>query len=199
MRKLLVSSYFLFSAGFILKFFHIHYNAVLMLTALAIMLIINIISLFKKQDRFNALIHFGIWTWLVVLLISIKFFHFANIALIIAVSVSVLAMLMAYKNKKLIKLTPIVVLMIIALVFFNMPTDQRYYLISIKWNHEIKTDYQSLDKYSWFLYQNNKYREALDVSNQAMDIAIKAENDEWIDFIIKHNKAIVGRNWNKFR
>jgi len=199
MRKLLIVSYIIFSIGFILKFLHIHYNAILMLAALALMLIVNVISLFNKQKRFNALIHFGVWTWLVVLLISIKFFHFANIALILAVAVSVLAFFMAYTNKKLIKLIPIIVVMIIAIVFFNMPTDQRYYMLSIKWNSEIKTDYQSLDKYSWFLYQNSKYEEALDVSNQAMDIAIKAENDEWIDFIIKHNKAIAEKNWNNFR
>jgi len=199
MRKLLSISYIIFSTGFILKFFHIHYNAVLMLFALALILIINVISLFKMQETFNTLIHFGVWIWLVVLLISIKFFHFANIALILAVAVSVIAFFIAYSNKKLIKLFPILVVMIIAMTFFNMPTDQRYYLLSIKWNSEIKTDYQSLDKYSWFLYQNNKFEHALDVSNQAMDIAIKAENDQWIDLIIKHNKAIAEKNWNQFR
>ena len=199
MRKLLIVSYIIFSIGFVLKFLHIHYNAILMLAALALMLIVNVISLFNKQNRFNALIHFGVWTWLVVLLISIKFFNFANIALILAVAVSFLAFFMAYTNKKLIKLIPIIIVMIIALFFFNMPTDQKYYLLSIKWNSEIKTDYQSLDKYSWFLYQNNKYEEALDISNQAMDIAIKAENDEWTEFIIKHNKAIAKKNWKHFR
>lgn len=80
-----------------------------------------------------------------------------------------------------------------------MPTHDRYKLLSINWNYEIETDYITWDKYSWFLYQNGEFHEALEVSNNARSIANQLGDSDWEEFIDMHNKAIEERNWQKYR
>jgi len=84
-----------------------------------------------------------------------------------------------------------------------MPSHIKYYLINIKWNQEIETDYYSWDKYSWFLYQNEHYNEALEASNHSLKIANQYAKlygeTEFITIIDNHGKMIKNKTWNKYR
>ncbi|HNP19696.1 MAG TPA: hypothetical protein PKL31_14760 [Fulvivirga sp.] len=197
MSKLLISFYSLFCVGFILKFFHIHYNAVLMLTGLGGVLVVSLILLFKKDKRY--LQNIGICSWLLVLLSSLKFFPFGNVALILATIISVFIIVVLIKQHKYLGLIPLGLTAVIALLFHSLPTDSRYYLLNVKWNYEIERDFITLDKYSWLLYNNGNSNEALKISNQALEIAQKSGQKEWVAIIEEHANAIRMNNWEKYR
>ena len=78
-----------------------------------------------------------------------------------------------------------------------MPSDIKYYLTSIKWNQEIKTDYYSWDKYSWFLYQNGHYEDALKASTHALNLANQNDDLKWIESITNHNSLIKNKKWEQ--
>ena len=85
----------------------------------------------------------------------------------------------------------------IALFFFFQPTHERYKLLSFNWNYEIETDYITWDRYSWFLYQNGEFDEATEASEKAKNIAEQVGDQDWVEFIEKHNKsiqAVLGKN-----
>lgn len=198
MSKLIILFYSLFFVGFFLKFFHIHYNAVLMLCGLGGILIIGLISLFYKEKRSAAILHIGIFSWLLFLLVSIKFFPFEIPALIFASVLSLFVIMDTIRKKTLMKLLPVGLCAAIALVFYLMPTDRRYYLFNVKWNYEIESDFMTLDKYSWFLYKNGNDDDAIKVSNQALEIAKKSGEVEWVDYIAEHANSIRMKTWKHY-
>ncbi|MDZ7650489.1 MAG: hypothetical protein U5K54_26950 [Cytophagales bacterium] len=67
-------------------------------------------------------------------------------------------------------------ILVTAIVYF-IPSDVRYYIFNIKFNHEIETDYRTWDKYSWFLYINNKHAEAELASERALKL-VKGTTDD---------------------
>lgn len=198
MNKILNSMYSLFLVGFILKFFHVHYTALIMLTALGGILIVGLILLFKKEGKLNAVITLGVWAWLTLLLILIKFFPFGIIALVLATVISILAVLLAIKGNQPTKLLLLGACMVTALAFYLTPTHSRFYILNIKWNYEIETDFITLDKYSWFLYQNGQLDEATLISDRALTIAKQSGDEFWVELIEKHNELIREKDWTKF-
>ncbi|MEQ9169096.1 MAG: hypothetical protein RLO12_22750 [Fulvivirga sp.] len=199
MKKLMYLFYGLFFLGFALKFFHIHYTAIMMLIALGSLLILSIVAILKKQPKSSPFLHLTIWSWLVLLLIKIKFFPFGNYALMLACILTAIVLFSVYKTKVWKNLIPISFAMILALTFFLLPSDFSYYILDVKWNYEIESDFRTLDKYSWLLYQNGKTEEALTISNDALKIATQNEDEHWIDLIKNHNLAIREKNWRKYR
>lgn len=198
MIKLFYLCFGLFLIGFLLKFFHVHYTAVIMLTALVGILIVAVISLFQKDKKVDSILLIAIWSWLVVLLVSIKFFPFGAVMLVLASIFSILAVLKAKKEKQLEKLKLLVICAIAALIFYFTPTQTRFYILNIKWNYEIETDFITLDKYSWFLYKNGQLDEADSISKRALKIAQESGDDFWAELIKKHNQSIKENNWTKF-
>jgi hypothetical protein len=87
----------------------------------------------------------------------------------------------------------------VALYFYFMRTDNRYYLLNVKWNYEIEYDFITLDKYSWFLYKNGEINKALEVSDQALEMARKSEQQEQVQIIEQHNQAIQNNDWKIYR
>jgi len=190
MKKFWILFYTLFLLGFGLKFFHIHYNALFMLLGAGCILISSIIYLFQKEKRIEGLLHFSTGIWLVVLLISLKFFAFGFWAFILAIIISNVLLVVYYRNKMMHRLHLFFVAMVLALVFYFIPTDNRYYILNIKWNYEIESDYYTWDKYSWFLYQNGEYNEAEKASEKALKMARDANDPQMMEFIEMHQQAI---------
>lgn len=199
MKKFQVIFYGIFILGFVLKFFHIHFNAVIMLIGLGGILITSIISLFNKEVRATALLHFALFAWLLQLLITIKFFPFEHIALIIAAALSLVVIFEIVKKQQFKNFIPLVICTAVALSFYFMRTDNRYYLLNVKWNYEIEDDFITLDKYSWFLYKNGEVDKAQEISNQALEIALKTDHVDQIKLIEQHNELIRDNNWNSYR
>lgn len=199
MNKIFKVSIIIFLFGFFLKFFHTHYNAIIMMVALFLMLIVNIVSCFKtKQEKVNNLIGFATTFWLTALLFIVKFWPFPVIIMSFALLLTLVALYLSFKENNWKQYRLILLSACLSITFFVMPTDTRYYLISIKWNYKVESDYFSWDKYSWFLYKNNKQEESLKASNRALDIVKQTNESEWIKVITNHNTRIKDKNWQKF-
>lgn len=170
-----------------------------MLIGLALAVISLILGLLKKQDRDNSFLILVNLGWLALIFVSVKFLPIQMLVLAVAILLTIIAAFSMTRTGTIKKLFPALIPISIGLFFIFLPTHERYKLISIKWNHEIETDYITLDKYSWFLYQNGEFAEALEVSNKAKNIANKLGDREWEEFIDAHNEAIEERNWKKYR
>ena len=202
MKKVQIIAYGIFLIGLILKFFHFPKNTIIIMIGVLLMLLVNFITAFnKKYDKLHVINGFAITFWFILILFTVKFWPLDNQLLLITRLLTIISIVYSYKSKKLNELKLLFISCLLCLTFYMMPTDIRYHLISIKWNQEIETDYYSWDKYSWFLYQNGHYDEALKTSNHASEIANQYANIynevEFVEIIANHNKNIKNRTWNK--
>lgn len=199
MKKVLIASLAIFFLGFILKFFHINFNTIIMLAGLALLFIsLSVLSIQKKISTNLSLIGFSVFSWLLLLVFSLKYFPHSGYVFFAAFALSIVTVSYVFYFKKLSKLYLLFLSAILATSFYLMPTDKRYHLMSIRWNYEISTDYITWDKYSWFLYQNKKFSQAEMASENALQMALSAEDQEWIDRIVEHQHAINTKSWENY-
>lgn len=199
MKKVLIFSLAIFFLGFILKFLHVHYNLIFMLVGLSLVFIsLVVLSLQKKLRPIESLVGFASFSWLLLLVFSLKYFPHSGYVFFAAFALSLLTVSYAFYNKSVGQLYLLLLSAVLAATFYYMRTDVRYYITSIKWNYEVSTDYPTWDKYSWFLYQNEAFEEAEKASENALQMAITAEDQEWIDRIIEHQHWIVTQSWDSY-
>lgn len=198
MQRLIYIGVSVFICGFVLKFFHIHYHTLIMLLGLLLLFVFYTIVAFKKQ-YLRFFIGLAMLSWLIHLFVTVKYLPFDNITLIIAICLSSIVVYQSLKKKKASQLIVVALSAALSMIFYWMPTDMRYHLFSIRWNHEIASDYQSWDKYSWFLYQNGKYKHSLDASDRATEIVESSGNDQWKKRINDHKQMIKARNWQRYQ
>lgn len=200
MKLLNIISNLVFFTGLILKFFHAHFNAILMLIGLAGVVVSLIIGLMKKKEKSSLLLILANFGWLILIFVTVKFLPIQMPVVVIASLQTLLTTIIIIRTEKTaIKLWPLIISSSIALFLFFMPTHERYKLLSINWNYEIETDYVTWDKYSWFLYQNGEYSKAVEASKKARRIANQLGDSDWEEFIDMHCKAIEERNWEEYR
>lgn len=199
MKTIQRAFYGIFCLGFLLKFFHVHYNAVLMLIGLGGMLTTSIILLSGKENRLRGLFHFGVFTWLALLFISIKFLPFANIALIVASAITLFILIGHFRKRQTRDFLLLSICISLALTFYFLRTDYKYFILNIKWNYEIDSDFMTLDKYSWFLYQNGEFEKALEVSDRAVEIVSETNKSDRITMIEEHRELIRTKGWERYR
>jgi hypothetical protein len=199
MKKVLVAGFAIFFIGFFIKFFHIHYNAVVMLAGLLILLVTCLVAIIKKGSGTNGWANLAATFWLALLLFTVKFYPFVSVVLALAVVSSIVSVVTIVKTKTWKATAFPAICMLLAIIFYLTPADSKYHLMNVRWNYEIETDYFTWDKYSWFLYQNGKYEEALDASSTALRIASEVGDPEWENFIADHRNRIEQRSWTTFR
>jgi hypothetical protein len=90
------------------------------------------------------------------------------------------------------------VILILGIVIYRMPNDRQYYFTGIKFNYEIESDYMTWAKYSWFLYLEGKYAQALSANEKALSIASQMQDEFWIEKIIDQQEKIQSRSWTKY-
>jgi hypothetical protein len=79
-----------------------------------------------------------------------------------------------------------------------MDLHTRYYVFNIHFNPAVWTDYVTLDKYSWFLYKDRQFDEALVINGKAYNAAKASGAEEYIPTVQEHEEAIKKRNWGHF-
>jgi len=199
MKAAIVISSLIFTVGLVAKFFHLPFNAIVMIIGLFSLLIILIhAAIRKKSSRLNLGIGFGAVLSLIALLFALKFWPMADILMIAAGILTTSVIVVAARQKQLKKTLPMIICALLATTFLLMPNATRYYLVSIKWNHEIESDYFSWDKYSWFLFQDGERAEALEASNKALQIAQNSNDSFWIEHISSHNTNIKMGSWEQY-
>ena len=199
MRIINIISQVLFYMGLLLKLFHIHYNAILILIGLVGVVISLIVGVLKKQQKATLLLTLANFGWLLLVFVSVKFLPIQSVILIVAALLTLVAAVFIIRAGHPKRLLPILITIPIALFFYFLPTHERYRILCINWNYEIETDYITWDKYSWFLYQNDEFAKALEASTKARTIADQLEDSYWVQLIDAHHEAIVARAWEKYR
>jgi len=200
MKYWINSAYGLFALGFALKFFHIPFNAVLMIVALLALVILYALGAMRKKiERVRVLAGFSATLWLTLLLSTTKFYPGTLVVLIAAVALTAITVVVATQKIQHGPLLPLIAPILVALLFYFMPSHKKYHLFNIRMNYEIDRDFYSWDKYSWFLYQNGKIEEAQVASEKALIIASEYADTEWIEFIEDHNRKIKQRSWDSYR
>ena len=199
MKNLTNISFILFATGLTLKFFHFPLNAYIMMAGILMLLIVNSIAAFKKENQDAALKNFAAASWMTCILFTLKFWPHFNYLFLLGLILSGFALKNNIKDYSFQGLRAVAISAFLAISFYALPTDVRYKMINIKWNKEIAYDYRSWDKYSWFLYQNGHKSEALNASNKALDLAHKNNAYEHIGLITQHNKSIQTNEWNSYK
>lgn len=199
MKKAFLISLAVYFLGFILKFFHAPFHAIIMLGGIFFMLAASIRTFIKKPDELNGMLGIATALWLTFLLFTVKYFPYSNIVLLLAAMVSTYAMISTIKVNLMDQKLMLGFAVVLALAFYFTPTDTRYYYMSIKWNHEVETDFRSWDKYSWFLYINHKYDDALKASQKANQILENSSDDDWKKFIASHTQQIKDKSWKHYQ
>ena len=121
------------------------------------MLVVFTIFEFKKNNEIDSILGFASTSWLILLFITIKYLPFPTIVLTVAFLLTIVALVVTYRKKLTAQTLVLGFSIILSLSFYFMPKDSRYYILNIRWNHEINQDYETWDKYSWHLYHNHKY------------------------------------------
>jgi hypothetical protein len=187
--KLSFVSFFL---GLVSKLFHLPFHTILLLIAILGLLIFYGHSTWRSQlDRTTLLCGWASTAWLLVLLFALKFWPFSSAILIVASGLTVWASISVWRSRAYKKAILPLVCLGLGLSTFMMPSDIRYHTVSIRWNHEIKNDFYSWYKYSWFLYVNGKEEQALEASSKALTIAEELGEDEWVSIIQKNHQLIL--------
>ena len=136
----------------------------------------------------------GIATVIVLfsLLCTLKLYPFGHYVLFVAIVSCVVAIIFLIKEKKFV-LPNIIALLIAAFCLFSfkfMDRTDRYYLWNVKYNYNIEHDYVIWDKYSWTLYKERKYDEALSANQQAMKILQNKNNMQLLERVKLNREKI---------
>ena len=205
MRKFAFLGFGLFAAGFGMKFFHTPFHALIMFSGLIALLIENISYPFQEgKSKSEVCFRFGITFTLSYLLFLVKFYPLGLIPLSIGLLCFVLGVFYAQNTKSnnpsitRFTIVTLVLSILVSATVYLIPSDVRYYLFNIKFNHEIETDYRTWDKYSWFLYVNDKHAEAAQASERALELVSKTTDKQSQNQIKSHRSKINDRSWKRF-
>lgn len=197
-------AFLVFIGGLAMKLFHQPYHTVVMGAGLFFMLILYVIKLASRKPGIQKNAGWlGIATvsWLIFFLGEVKFMGGTLILMGLALFVSILSLLMTLRETG--PLSPGRILVLLVSLFLAAATSwmdlhTRYYVFNIHFNPTAWTDYITLDKYSWFLYKDRQFDEALLVNGKAYDAAIARGAREYIPTVQEHEAAIKKRNWGSF-
>ena len=198
LRIIYTLGYLIFFVGFILKFMHLPFNTFIMIGALVLLIILLIVDFAKRGISQRGLINLSVWLWLLCLVLTIKFLPLSTLSLILATLSSIAALWGVYQDQSWTSTTLLFPTAVISVLLYLMPGHQRYNLVSIRWNQEIDRDYRTWDKYAWFLYQNQEYKQALEASKKAEKLAGQNGNQEWEELAARHQQMIYERSWSDY-
>ena len=192
------ASIFIFISGLALKLLRTPFHTVVMLVGLLGFLIVGIIFLASKNAQ-KGLISFASFGFAAAFLALLKFWPGT-----IVYSFIVLALLMVYllrrqtyKFKSYNSIFPGLIL-ILTIGFGLIAKPDRYYLISIKYNHHIEKDFYAWNKYAWFLNSAGRYPEAITALAKAEQIARDFDDDELIDIVDHQREKLNNREWDRY-
>ena len=209
MRRIEKVGFLIFLIGFGLKFIHAPFHTVIMLVGIISLLGIYLYFLFSKGKSVEYVLS-GLCavSWLIFLLFVIKFFPFVYFSLALAVCLTLLWLIRKIKFKE--KSGSITALNIAIIAFcsalYLIAPSTRYRIFNILYNKEIETDFQTWDKYSWFLYRSQKFNESYEASikaqNALLNFQLKHPEESlnvWQNQITQHQIKIREKNWSSYR
>lgn len=218
MKKLLITSWILFTLGLIFKLFHFPASGELLILGSLLLIIHSIIFLFKnaKTNLPFAFLHLSIALWTIYLLFRVKFwggwpeilgFNTLFIIPFLATLIWFSLHLVRHSKFKLPQYL-LIVYTVFSIILSYIHSDKIFYFFNLNTviNSESRNqDYYSWDKYSWFLYISDKKIEALEANKNAQKAVNEnlktTRSDEAVKFssIIKqHEEQIRNDNWTTY-
>lgn len=193
-----------FLSGLVMKLFHLPGHTLVMGIGLLAMLIYYVVSLVVStsgKKRTSSWLGLSTVSWLIFFLAEVKFMGGTLILMMLALFVSVLSLLMTLKEPGV--LSPGRIIVLLAALFLAASTSwmelhTRYYVFNIHFSTNVWNDYVMLDKYSWFLYNDQEYEEALVINSKAHEAANAKGALDYIPTVEQHEEAIIKRNWGSF-
>lgn len=201
MKKFEIAGYSIFIIAVIIKLLHFPFNAWYIMAGLLVLLtgyIGNLLS--KKLETEKALSGIATVAWLALFLFLTKFWPFWLVMFSIAVVALLVVTIYRLKNKNAADLQAKILLAatMLSLAVFFTPPDLRYKIFNIKFHHDLSSDYITMDKYSWFLYQAGKFDEAEKFSNDAAESAKRNSDTAFMKIANTHLEKIRAKNWETF-
>jgi len=208
-RPIEVLPVIIFLLGFALKTYHLPFAHVILLASGPMAFIILLLNnIFRKDKTFlptKTMLALSNSAWLTYFSLRLLFLSGAPILFYTAIVLTVVTLVLSTYKKQLVVIQKLVLFVHVALGIFLMSysTSKLYYSTVLgKSAKEYPEDYPYFvwDNYSWYLYDEQLYDDALDANVLAKisaKSAFKAGNmDSSIFYRLEDNKAkIENRNW----
>ena len=197
-------AFLVFIAGIFMKLFYLPYHSLVMMVAISALLFLNLFRLIKNKPgviRSAGWLGIATLSWLVFFLFEVKFFSDTLIIMAAALFVSVVSLLMTLFEPGGLQGGRIFLLLTalgLAATTSWMTPHQRFYTYNIRFNDKATKDSHTLDRYSWFLYNGQEYKEALRINSQALNVAKEKGEKDFLPRIEEHNEAIKNHQWEKY-
>lgn len=198
MRILLPAAYLL---GLVMKILHLPYHTLFLLVVLALWLVIGLRAPWRGVDRVYALADLATWSWLLHLLFVLKLLPYRSITLIMAISLTVLAVALMARERLLDRGAARMLsgAVIAVLLVMSVPTATRYHTTNLAFSVERDTDVRSWDKYSFLLLREGRSEEALRANERALVMAKEMGKEPWIAALSVRADRIASGSWEAFR
>ena len=175
------------------------FHTIIMAVGIIGILIVGLLYLLA-EERGKAVVSFAAFGWGMYLIAVVKFLpqtYFLLTALLL--SAIALYFLLRMQRVYLLQVITIIFLLISSTALAMMPKDERYYLLSIRFNTHVENDYNVWDKYSWFLNLSGKKTLAIEANAKALEI-VESSNDESMKKLIKEHKELLEQDiWKRYR
>jgi len=202
MKKEEIAGFIFAFIAYTLKIYRIHFHTYFIVAAIIYLLGLYIYMVTTRKIEMDSFFIGLSSTFLLIwLLFLTKFFPMGIIPMSFSFISLVVGVYFKFRNKSTLadgRQWINLVILILCIVIYKMPNDQQYYFTGIKYNYEIESDYMTWAKYSWFLYREGKYVQALSASERALSIANQMNDDFWIEKIIDQQEKIQSKNWTKY-
>lgn len=179
--------------GFALKPFFIPFGSYIIIVTITLLMLYYAFSIVY---HFKSMAHnvVGVATALVLfaLFCTLKLYPFRHYTLGAAAVGCLVALFFLLKER--IFIVPNVAALLIGIFFLVsfrvMNKSDRYYLWNVKYNYRIEQDYKTWDRYSWALYLDSNYAEAISANQQAMKILEENNDTVFLEIVKKHHEEI---------
>ncbi|HAA15373.1 MAG TPA: hypothetical protein DCE41_28225 [Cytophagales bacterium] len=199
MRRIEIAALLVFALSLVLKLVQIPYATLGMVGGIGLLVLaVMLLTFSRSQKEHETWTLFALGAWMGTLLVLTKFLPAATIFLVGSLTYTGLAFWLARGQAVRSRWMSIGLLAILSLILFLMPVHQRYHLLHFTFHPKLGEDYRTWDKYSWFLYQADKYDEAKEASDRALSIAEKEGDESWARFIQMHNEKIDSHVWDVY-
>ena len=196
--------FLVFVSGLAMKLFHMPAHTIVMgagLLAMMIYYVISLVSSTSAKKRTGSWLGLSTVSWLIFFLAEVKFMGDTLILMMLALFISILSLLMTLREPG--ALSPGRIFVLLVALFLSASTSwmelhTRYYVFNIHFSETAWNDYVTLDKYSWLLYKDRQFDEALVMNSKAYDAAKANGATEYIPTVEEHEEAIIKRNWGSF-
>ena len=207
-----------FSLGLVVKLLHYPGASILLLLGTLLLSIHSIIYLCKNAKTNLSISFLHLSYSLLTIYILFRFQYWScgpmilgfSLLFLIGLFATLICFFLLFKNKSQFKF-PQIFLVIYFVFFFVLSfthSDRIFYFFNLNTvlNSETrKTNYNSWDKYSWFLYIANKQDEALEANHKAQKAVeeyLKITSDRNavydLDLIKQHEQQIQNKDWTTY-